>query len=96
MSDDISMNALSGGIAERSRAALAAGCDVVLHCNGDLGEMVAVAKEAPELAGEVLRRANAALAARKAPEDFDIETARRLFTQMITDERTEFQRNIGS
>ena len=36
MSDDVSMNALSGSIAERSRAAFAAGCDVVLHCNGDL------------------------------------------------------------
>ena len=44
MSDDVSMNALSGTIAERSRAALAAGCDVVLHCNGNLGEMDAVAE----------------------------------------------------
>ena len=52
MSDDISMNALSGTIAERSRAALAAGCDVVLHCNGDMSEMEAVAAEAPKLAGE--------------------------------------------
>ena len=43
MSDDVSMKALSGTIAERSRAAFAAGCDVVLHCNGDLGEMAAVA-----------------------------------------------------
>ena len=96
MSDDISMNALSGSIAERSRAALAAGCDVVLHCNGNLGEMVAVAKEAPELIGEAARRADAALAARKAPEEFDTEAARRLFTQMIADERTEFQRKTGS
>jgi beta-N-acetylhexosaminidase len=86
MSDDISMNALSGSIAERSRAALAAGCDVVLHCNGNLGEMVAVAKEAPELTGD---------AARNAPEEFDTEAARRLFTQMI-DERTKFQRKAGS
>jgi beta-N-acetylhexosaminidase len=95
MSDDISMNALSGSIAERSRAALAAGCDVVLHCNGNLGEMAAVANETPELAGEAAGRADAALAARKAPEEFDIEAARRLFTQ-ITDERTEFQRKTGS
>ena len=43
MSDDVSMKALSGTIAERSRAAFAAGCDVVLHCNGDLAEMAAVA-----------------------------------------------------
>src|ERR1700686_4873575 len=44
MSDDVSMKALSGTIAERSRAAFAAGCDVVLHCNGDLREMTAVAR----------------------------------------------------
>jgi beta-N-acetylhexosaminidase len=94
MSDDISMNALVGSVAERSRAALAAGCDVVLHCNGNLGEMVAVAKEAPELTGEAARRADAALAARKAPEEFDTEAARRLFTQMIDGEGT--QREIGS
>ena len=94
MSDDISMNALSGSIAERSRAALAAGCDVVLHCNGNLGEMVAVANEAPELTGDAGRRAEAALAGRKAPEEFDTEAAHRLFTQMI-DERTEFQRKTG-
>jgi beta-N-acetylhexosaminidase len=96
MSDDISMNALSGSIAERSRAALAAGCDVVLHCNGDLEEMVAVANEAPELSGEPARRAEAALAARKAPEEFDTQAARKLFTRMIAGERVEFQREAGS
>jgi beta-N-acetylhexosaminidase len=96
MSDDISMNALSGSIAERSRAALAAGCDVVLHCNGNLEEMVAVARETPELADEAARRADAALAARNAPEEFDTEAARRLFAQMISDMRTEFQRKAGS
>ena len=44
MSDDISMGALSGTIAERSQAALAAGCDVVLHCNGEIAEMRDVAR----------------------------------------------------
>ena len=39
MSDDVSMGALSGSIGERTRASLAAGCDVVLHCNGRLDEM---------------------------------------------------------
>ena len=47
MSDDVSMNALSGTLAERSRAAIAAGCDVVLHCNGKLDEMRQVAGESP-------------------------------------------------
>ncbi|HVV62223.1 MAG TPA: beta-N-acetylhexosaminidase [Pseudolabrys sp.] len=83
MSDDISMQALSGTIAERSRAALAAGCDVVLHCNGDLSEMQEVAAQAPILSGESGRRAAAALAARKAPEQFDADTARKNFARMI-------------
>jgi beta-N-acetylhexosaminidase len=95
MSDDVSMNALSGTIAERSRAALAAGCDVVLHCNGNLSEMTAVASEAPELSGDATKRADAALAARTAPEEFDTEAARKIFAQMVTDERTP-QRKIWS
>ncbi|UTD29007.1 beta-N-acetylhexosaminidase [Bradyrhizobium sp. WD16] len=71
MSDDVSMNALQGSIAERSRAALSAGCDVILHCNGKLEEMAVVAVEAPPLAGAALRRAERALAARRAPLPFD-------------------------
>jgi len=39
MSDDVSMNALAGSIAERTRAIVNAGCDMVLHCNGKLDEM---------------------------------------------------------
>jgi len=87
MSDDVSMKALSGSIAERSRAALAAGCDVVLHCNGDLAEMTQVAGATPELAGAAAQRAEAALAQRKAPEEFDADAARRVFTQMVASEQ---------
>jgi beta-N-acetylhexosaminidase len=86
MSDDISMGALSGSIAERVKAALAAGCDVVLHCNGDLTEMTEVAGAAPELSGEAAARAEAALAARSAPEEFDAEAARKLFARMVKGE----------
>jgi beta-N-acetylhexosaminidase len=75
---------LSGTIAERSRAAIAAGCDLVLHCNGDLAEMAQVAANVPELAGLSLRRAEAALAARKAPEEFDVAEAREIFMRMVT------------
>jgi beta-N-acetylhexosaminidase len=84
MSDDVSMQALSGSIGERSRASLAAGCDVVLHCNGKLDEMRAVAAEAPELAGEALRRASAALAARKPAKPIDLTAARREFAAMMS------------
>ena len=96
MSDDVSMKALSGTIAERSRAAFAAGCDVVLHCNGDLNEMAAVAGEAPALDGEAEKRAEAALAQRKAPEEFDIDAARKIFTQMVDAEPPPSQRKTGS
>jgi beta-N-acetylhexosaminidase len=65
MSDDISMGALTGSIAERSRAAIAAGCDVILHCNGKLAEMEEVAASVPMLAGVAAGRADAALALRK-------------------------------
>jgi beta-N-acetylhexosaminidase len=71
MSDDVSMNALAGSIAERTQAIFAAGCDVVLHCNGKIDEMQEVARETPELSGEALARADRALAARHAPMPFD-------------------------
>jgi beta-N-acetylhexosaminidase len=76
MSDDVSMNALAGSIAERTRAILAAGCDMVLHCNGKLDEMREVARETPELSGQALQRAERALASRKAPRAFDRRQAR--------------------
>lgn len=71
MSDDVSMNALAGSIAERTRAIVDAGCDMVLHCNGKLDEMRAVASETPVLAGKALERAKAAVAARRQPQPFD-------------------------
>ncbi|MCA6114027.1 beta-N-acetylhexosaminidase [Bradyrhizobium sp. WSM 1738] len=76
MSDDVSMNALAGSIAERTRAIVNAGCDMVLHCNGKLDEMRDVARETPELTGEALERARRALALRKQPEPFDRQAGR--------------------
>jgi beta-N-acetylhexosaminidase len=84
MTDDISMGALSGSIAERTQAAIGAGCDVVLHCNGRLEEMRAVAEAAPELTGAPARRAVDALAVRKSPTAIDLVAARRDFAAMMT------------
>jgi beta-N-acetylhexosaminidase len=61
LSDDLSMKALCGAFEDRARQALHAGCDVVLHCNGDMDEMRAVLRGCGELAGEPLRRARVAL-----------------------------------
>jgi beta-N-acetylhexosaminidase len=62
ISDDLSMQALAGGLMERAAAAFGAGLDVVLHCNGVMSEAEAVAAAAPELAGRAYDRAQAALA----------------------------------
>ncbi len=83
MTDDLSMGALSGTLGERTRAALAAGCDMALHCNGNLREMEAVATAAPELAGRAARRAEAALAVRRAPTPLDVAAARAEFARMM-------------
>ncbi len=83
MSDDIGMGALTGPVAERSEAALAAGCDVVLHCNGDLDEMQAIANGVPRLdeAGEA--RLARALAAKRAPQAFDVAAADSHVAQLL-------------
>jgi beta-N-acetylhexosaminidase len=66
ISDDLSMKALTGSFEWRAAAALAAGCDLVLHCNGRLGEMIAVAKGASPLSAHALARLKAAEAQRVA------------------------------
>jgi beta-N-acetylhexosaminidase len=83
MSDDVSMNALAGSIAERTRAIITAGCDMVLHCNGNLDEMRDVARETPELTAKALERASRALASRKAPQPFDRPAARTRLDALI-------------
>jgi len=84
MSDDVGMNALAGSIAERTKALLAAGCDMVLHCSGELEEMQQVARETPELSGKALQRAEAALSSRKTPSaPFDRAAARAALDGLI-------------
>jgi beta-N-acetylhexosaminidase len=75
MSDDVSMSALSGQYDRRARSIFDAGLDIVLHCNGNLKEARAVASESPVLAGDPLRRAQAAVAACREPEPFDLAAA---------------------
>jgi beta-N-acetylhexosaminidase len=69
LSDDVCMAALTGSLVERTTAALAAGCDAVLHCNGDLAEMRAVAAASPCLTGQAWDRWQRI--ARPDPQPFD-------------------------
>ncbi len=75
MTDDISMGALKGDLMQRCLSARAAGCDLVLHCNGDLGEMHIVVEASGPLEGQGLRRAVSALALRSEPQVIDIPVA---------------------
>lgn len=83
MTDDISMEALSGTVAERSRGALDAGCDIVLHCNGDMAEMIAVAEICGAQTPVIEARAARAIAARRAPQEIDIHAAEAEFQSLI-------------
>jgi len=72
MTDDISMGALSGSLAERSAQAIAAGADLVLHCSGDLAEMRAVAGASVKMTPVAAERADIAFGKRRTPTDIDI------------------------
>lgn len=85
MSDDLNMEALSGTIDERARRARNAGIDIILHCNGDLDQMKAVASASCDLIGDAKRRADNALAARIDPEPVDISELCATFDEMISE-----------
>lgn len=84
MSDDISMGALGGKVADNAARALEAGCDCVLHCNGRFAEMAAVAEALPPAMGEAAQaRLAAALGARRAPAADDLAALRAEFDGLV-------------
>ena len=83
ISDDLSMNALDGPLSSRTKAALFAGCDVVLHCNAKMDEMKQVASEAKPLDGHALRRANLALSHLSEPDEFDPAAAEARLLELL-------------
>ena len=84
MSDDVSMNALSGPLSVRTKAALFAGCDVVLHCNGKIEEMREVGEEAKTLDGIALKRAQHALSHLTPPDAFDPAAANARLAELLS------------
>lgn len=76
MSDDLSMNALDGSIADRTRLSLAAGCDIVLHCNGDFGEMTDVAGSLSPMTEAASRRLSAAHSCLRPAESLNLAATR--------------------
>ncbi len=84
MTDDLSMQALSGSLGERAHRSLKAGCDVVLHCNGDMAEMQAVAEATGRLKGKAKARAEAAMARIvRVPEPLDPVAGHERFFQAM-------------
>ena len=83
MSDDILMQALSGTIAERAEATKAAGCDLVLHCNGLRTEMEATVLAAGELTPEAMVRTRSALEMRQTPLPADMDALARELADIL-------------
>jgi len=72
MTDDLSMKALEGDMVQRTRASLAAGMDLILHCNSEMVEMEEIAQQAGTLTPAAQARADAALNRRISPDNIDI------------------------
>lgn len=83
MSDDASMKALSGDFAARARSIISAGCDVTLHCNGDMDEMRAIASASRVLSGEAKRRADRVTASIQTPDNSDEAALREEFASLM-------------
>lgn len=83
ITDDLSMKALYGDMSMRASMSLRAGCDAVLHCNGDMAEMEAVAKACQPLSFEAIMRLEKAEARRRKPLPLDVKAAQASLEAML-------------
>lgn len=72
MTDDLNMQALAGTLSDRTARSIAAGCDIALHCKGDMAEMQAVAAAAGRMGPATADRAASALLRRRDPVPADL------------------------
>ena len=83
MTDDLSMKALSGDLGDLAKEAFAAGCDLVLHCNGEKEEMEKIAAATPWLEGKSAARAQAATNWVSQPDNADEKALREEFHSLL-------------
>jgi len=99
MSDDITMGALSGDLTQRTKAIFEAGCDIVLHCTGQMLEMEEVAAATPFLEGKMAERAERALQGIGETDGQDEQSCRdefdRLMQQVLVSEAKADPTNYG-
>ena len=86
ISDDLSMKALSGGMSQRTERALQAGCDLVLHCNGEMAEMTEIAAVCPPLSERALQRLNKATSGMVKAPLADLELLHRRLDKLLPNE----------
>jgi beta-N-acetylhexosaminidase len=85
MTDDLNMQALSGTLFERTERSIAAGCDIALHCKGDMAEMQQVARAAGHMTQATRARAKAALAQRRPAKSVDIASLLAEFSATLSE-----------
>ncbi len=95
LSDDLSMQALEGSLERRARQCRIAGCDIALHCNGVMEEMIQIVDGAGRMNDAGLKRVEAGRAMLGTQDDFDRDAARACVTALL-DRRADTGRYTGS
>lgn len=83
MTDDLNMQALQGSLGQRTARSIAAGCDIALHCKGDMAEMLDVATAAGDMTAAARSRATAAVAQRRPAKSVDIAALKAEFLALL-------------